>query len=139
MINVTASQAVVSGLIAVALFTAGVAAWLYLEKIWDRGAHRHEHRQFEQDMAAVELPAWTPESLAFLADPYAYERRPAWDGSSYAWTPPQPGPELTALPASSSQAASADTAAYIATMNQRVAANIAAWSRQTDQYVAGCA
>lgn len=74
--------------VAFALILLGVtavaaAAWCFVGSRRTAAAEAHQRRQFEQEMASVELPPWngdtydwTEETLAYLADAYVDRRAP---------------------------------------------------------------
>jgi hypothetical protein len=69
-----------AGVIFLALGVVAAVAWIFIDGRRLAAGERRNQHAFEQDMTAVELPEWngdtyewTPESLAYLADPDAYQ------------------------------------------------------------------
>ena len=68
------------GLILLCLAAIVTIAWCFVEQRRVAAFEQRQQRAFDAEMATVELPEWngdtyewTPESLAYLADPDAYE------------------------------------------------------------------
>jgi hypothetical protein len=147
--DITPVELVLSVFIGIALFVLGIAVWCAIERHRLAVEERHVQQDFEGDMAAVELPPWngdtyewtpesappppwndevyewTPESLAFLADPLAYQPPEVLLPGSISGPLPvqddlEPGPLLVqdgSEPAPGYDPA-ADARAYIAAMSR---------------------
>jgi hypothetical protein len=139
MINVNWAD-VVGGFIVLALAGMVVYAYLTLDNRRIRAQERHDRRQFEQDMASTELPAWngdtydwTPQELAGMSDTAVYAGPGVADTAalpvlSEAPTVPVPASTVSGpLPVITSPAVPEDPDDFLAKMRADTEAFMAKW------------